>query len=347
MQPHTVQLPAIPIGQSFLERWPVRELPQDISWKAPQFECMAPATFVLRDALVYSSAGMIVLGDAVIEETLCHTIADVQGYSFQAGRISLRARKITPLNGTSITILAGAQTNYYHSVMEGLMRLSIIPDRFFHAAGAILCSKGAVGQRALLGLCAIPGRAHIVELEDNEALRVERLIFPLSAHGQSSYHPCVGALYDRICGNVAEGHAPMPRRIYLDRRGGTQRRLLSEDEIVHRLAGFGFVPVRAETLSIEDQIRLFRGAEMIVAPHGAGLTNIGFCRPGCRILELHMDAYVNWCFRHLAALRELRYDCVVGRSVDPWADLASGVHTLRWRISAQHVVAAVGHMLAG
>jgi len=346
LHPHSVQLPKLAIGATFLDRWPVREVPENMSWKAERYECMAPATFILRDVTVVSSAGIMTVGDEVIDETLAHTDAENHGYASRSDRITLRPRDTKVLDGTSITILAGAKGNYYHSVMEGLMRLSIMPDHFFNAASTILCTKGAVRQREMLELCSIPGRAHLLEIDDDQALHVERLIFPWSAHGLSSYHPCVSAFYDRMSRNVPAANGPTHRRIYLDRRASPQRRLLNEDEIVARLAALGFVPVLAETLSAADQVRLFRQADMIVAPHGAGLTNLGFCRPGCRIVELQMDAYVNWCFRHLAALRGLDYDCVLGRSVDPWADVSGAVHRLRWRISADHVVAAVSHMLA-
>ena len=74
------------------------------------------------------------------------------------------------------------------------------------------------------------------------------------------------------------------------------RPLVNEDEVVDALARLGFTPIKPETLSFADQVRLFRGAEAIVAPHGAELTNLGFCRPGCVVLELLMDSYANWCF---------------------------------------------------
>jgi capsular polysaccharide biosynthesis protein len=123
------------------------------------------------------------------------------------------------------------------------------------------------------------------------------------------------------------------------------RPLLNEDEVIAKLAFLGFVPVKPETFTPADQLRLFRGAEAIVAPHGAGLTNIGYCRPGTILLELFMDAYVNWCFRRLAALKTLRYDCVLGRSIDSLSADTNNPHRLRWQISPDHVAGAIGYLL--
>jgi capsular polysaccharide biosynthesis protein len=151
----------------------------------------------------------------------------------------------------------------------------------------------------------------------------------------------VGSFFRGISTNVPPAPQRLPRRIYIDRRGLGVRPLVNEDALVAALARLGFVPVRPDLLSIADQIRLFRGAEAVVAPHGAGLTNLGFCRPGCVVLEVLMDAYVNWCFRHLAAVMQLNYDCVLGRARRPWGELDLSFHRTPWEVSVTHVVAAV------
>ncbi len=164
----------------------------------------------------------------------------------------------------------------------------------------------------------------------------ESLIYPVSVGGGAAYHACILALFDRMSAHVHGQGAGLPRRFYLERGPHALRPLRDEDKVARALRPLGFVPVRPETLTVPDQIRLFRDAEAIVAPHGAGLTNLGFCRPGCQLLELQMDAYVNWCFRHLAALRGLNYDCVLGRATGQSAN----PHGLDWRISTQHVAGA-------
>jgi capsular polysaccharide biosynthesis protein len=184
---------------------------------------------------------------------------------------------------------------------------------------------------------------------DDEAFLVDRLVMPDSIHGlhgETRFHPRAAAVFERLSARVAAGREDLPKRIYVDRRGARLRPLLNESDITMRLGKLGFVPVRLETLGVADQIRLFRGADAIVAPHGAGLANLGFCRPGCLVLELFMDAYVNWCFRHLAAIGAARYDCVVGRSIDPWIDMPVNVHGLRWLISPDDVAEAAAHLLA-
>ena len=170
---------------------------------------------------------------------------------------------------------------------------------------------------------------------------VETLILPLSVCGDSVFHPCVADFFSAISTSVPPPRRRLPRRIYIDRRGSALRPLRNEAELIAALARLGFVAVDPESMSLMDQVRLFRAADVIVAPHGAALTNLGFCRPGTQVLELLMDAYCNWCFRNLAGLMQLRYDCVLGRARQPWRELDYAFHVTPWDISVNHVVAAV------
>ena len=109
--------------------------------------------------------------------------------------------------------------------------------------------------------------------------------------------------------------------------------------MIATLARLGFVPVRLEAMSLDAQIALFAGADAIVAPHGAGLANLVYARPQTVIVELHMDTWINWCFRHIAAVGALRYDAVIGR-----AEPAPG--TRIWSVPLLHLAAAVDLALA-
>jgi hypothetical protein len=343
LPPVRVDLPPLQAGAAFLERWAVREVPAVPGWRAEHYDSVAPATFVLRDALVHSSAGLIALGQDIVAETLGHILPHRHRYRVAEGGIVLQTGEARRLAGTHISVLAGAGETYFHAMVEGVMRLAMVPPYLLGEAAGVLHSAGVPVGRAALGLMGLPPGVALRAVADGETLLVERLVLPLSTHGMFLYHPCLTALFDRMSAAVP-GPESLPVRIYLDRRGSALRRLVNEDEVVDALRPMGFVPVRPEALSLADQVRLFRGARAIVAPHGSGLTNLGFCRPGCAVLELHMDAYVHWCFRNLAAVRGLAYDCVLGRAVGDWGEVSSTVHAARWVVSVQHVMAAASAM---
>jgi capsular polysaccharide biosynthesis protein len=294
---------------------------------------------------VHSSAGIIAVGDQVIAETLSHTEPSIHGYRNLVKGIAIRRGRTRRLAGTHIAALAGGETNYYHSMMLSLVRLAAVPDNYLAASASLLVPRGAVAQPEVLALLDLLPSLAVEEIGHDETLLVETLVFPLSVCGDSTYHPCVGDFFRRVSANVPPGKTRLPRRFYVDRRCSPVRPLTNEDELIRALAPLGIVPVRPESMSVADQVRLFRNAELILAPHGAGLTNIGYARPGCIVIELLMDAYVNWCYRHLAALMRLRYDCVLGRARKPWGELDLQFHLTPWTVSVNHVVAAAAQAM--
>lgn len=52
--------------------------------------------------------------------------------------------------------------------------------------------------------------------------------------------------------------------------------------------------VYLEDLKVEEQVRLFSVADLIVSPHGAGLANLFAASPGCSLIELMPDSDVRW-----------------------------------------------------
>jgi capsular polysaccharide biosynthesis protein len=341
LPPSRVKLPELETGRHFLEKWQLRELPDQGVWRQDHYDSVAPPIFVLHNALVHSSAGIIALGDQVIEETLAHTSPDRHAFRGLAKGVAIRTGDIRRLPGAHICLLAGGEGNYYHSMLLGLARLACVPENYQAAAASLLVPRGAARQMEALALLDPMPSLVIQDIGRDETLAVETLILPLTVCGDSVYHPCVAEFFAAISLGVPPPPKRLPRLIYIDRRNSRLRPLMNENELVAALARIGFVPVQPETMSVADQVRLFRGADVVVAPHGAALTNLGFCRPGTQIIELLMDAYCNWCFRNLAGLMQLRYDCVLGRARRPWRDLDVAFHLTPWEISVNHVVAAV------
>jgi hypothetical protein len=80
--------------------------------------------------------------------------------------------------------------------------------------------------------------------------------------------------------------APPHRRLYVNRNDTRKRRISNEAEIWPSLARRGFQNIAAGKLSFRDQVVLFAEAEMIVGPHGAGLSNLLFAPQSAKVLEI-------------------------------------------------------------
>jgi capsular polysaccharide biosynthesis protein len=152
----------------------------------------------------------------------------------------------------------------------------------------------AAYQRTLLELTGL-SKHRIISTGKNRAVRAERLIVPnLPNPMEVAPTATVAWLRSRLRPRNTE---PSPRRIYVTRGNvPNTRRLVREEETMELLEQRGFVRVAPATLSPQEQIDLFAGAEVVVAPHGAALTNLLFVSPGARVLELFAPNYVNCCF---------------------------------------------------
>jgi capsular polysaccharide biosynthesis protein len=106
----------------------------------------------------------------------------------------------------------------------------------------------------------------------------------------------------------------------LSRKWARFRKLLNEKEFIESLSKFNFQMVCTEGMPIEQQAALFYGAETIIAPHGAGLANLVFCKQNAIVIELRAKSHtveLSNIYEHLSGLLHLRhYTYVCDESVN-------------------------------
>lgn len=101
-------------------------------------------------------------------------------------------------------------------------------------------------------------------------------------------------------------------RLYISRSDALKRRVSDESELVDRLQQHGFESVVLSGMSVADQAALFASAAIVVAPHGAGMTNIVFATPGIHVIELFYPSWVKGSYYMLAHQCGHRYRFTVG-----------------------------------
>ena len=95
--------------------------------------------------------------------------------------------------------------------------------------------------------------------------------------------------------------------IYVSRNKVKGRNLIEEDSLVKELSKIGFTVVHLEHMHWSEQIKIFSSASFIVAPHGAGLSNLIFCKEGTKVVEIFNPQYVHWCYWQLSSIKDLLY----------------------------------------
>jgi hypothetical protein len=102
--------------------------------------------------------------------------------------------------------------------------------------------------------------------------------------------------------------APPPtRRVYISRAKATRRVLVNEEAVWSLLEPAGFERVFMEDLTFTEQVQLMKETAILFAPHGAGLTNMLFCPPGCHVVEMADLSFPNPNFYAVASAMGHRY----------------------------------------
>ena len=102
-------------------------------------------------------------------------------------------------------------------------------------------------------------------------------------------------------------------KIYISRAKAKNRQLINELEVSNLLETQGFKTVFLEELSVLEQVAIFASAEVIVAPHGSGLTNLVFCSPNTKIIELFSPNYVRTDYWMISQQLQLQHYYLVGK----------------------------------
>lgn len=208
-------------------------------------------------------------------------------------------RRLPPIEDVDGTVVAlasrGGSHNYFHFLLDVLPRFGVFEDTMpGRRADALYVPAGTAYQRTFLELAGLDGY-RIIPAANDRAVRADHLVVP-SLPNRMEVAPTATVTWLRS--RLPPKHLDdKPRRIYVTRgdRPNT-RRLVREAELLALLEPRGFVSVNPGQLSAQEQIDVFAAAEVVVAPHGAALTNLLFVSPGTRVLELFASNYVNSCF---------------------------------------------------
>ncbi|WP_019505379.1 tetratricopeptide repeat protein [Pleurocapsa sp. PCC 7319] len=105
-------------------------------------------------------------------------------------------------------------------------------------------------------------------------------------------------------------------RIYISRKNASYRKVINENQLINLLNNFGFKTFYLESMSFLEQVDLFSKAEIIVAPHGAGLTNLIFCSLGTKIIEIFSKDYTPSMYQIISSYYTLNYYCIIAEGIE-------------------------------
>lgn len=233
--------------------------------------------------------------------------------------------------GTALLLGVSNGDNYYHWMLDALPRWHLA-----QAAGlgdydfVLLPAKPARFQEETLDRLKVPARRRL-RCSKNMVHQFERLVVPAMPFPVEEVTPWACAWVRSLFPEPGTG----PEKLYLA-RGAGRRRLVNEAELEQALAARGFVIVQAGQMTVAEQAQLLGNARIVVAPHGAVLTNLLFAPTGARLLELFHPLHKNRCYVNLAAACGHHY-----ASLDGTVTNQPGAENLEYRVEVDEVLALV------
>lgn len=283
----------------------------------------------LRNAVVHGSRGFVTVGDYFLSDAMRLPVLKTSGLTLQpGGMISIPGHAPDINVGSAGHLFCGfpANRNYAHFLVDVIGSALVPPLSTGYADSSILMPELLSRYQFAYANYFPELTSRAVFLKDKSKIGCNEITISSfsinNAHfTPNPYHRDVALLLkDRILQSVGS-EVELPRKIYINRKDSSIRPLRNEDKIISVAERYGFTSVTLSELSLEMQIRLFANATHVVAPHGAGLTNMLFAGPGTVLCELFQNSYVKWSMRYFASLAPVVYGCVVGKDLSTEQDL--------------------------
>lgn len=196
-------------------------------------------------------------------------------------------------------LLVGGHRDYYHWLLNHVPRLLwALKLGLVGSRDVIVNDRLTPFQSETLDLLKVPAERRL-EVADDEALLCPNLLVPTYLVNTTVVHPAVPHLLKSA---LRPSGPPLHRHIYINRRSAGTRRFVNNDDVEALMRNLGFESIELEGLTLQQQIDLFSGASLVVGAHGAGLTNIVFCKPGSKIVEIFTPLHKVTSMRILSAL---------------------------------------------
>lgn len=191
--------------------------------------------------------------------------------------------------------------NYYHWTTQCLLSIhSLMQEGVLDSALLAVPELGGIQLRSLdlLGI----DRQRLLTVRPVSAIRARRFtatnaMFASTAH---RFPHELKKMASALKSSASLERADSRPAIYISRLDSHRRKMRNEEDVITALEKLGVQPVSMTGKTLDDQISIISNARLIVAPHGAGLTNILYAAPGAHLYELFSASYTVNCYQALA-----------------------------------------------
>lgn len=224
---------------------------------------------------------------------------------------------ITNIEGTAACLAIRYSSNYFHWMFDLLPRIELLRLSGIDLNSInnfIINNYDYAFQKETLNSFGV-NEDKIIYNGDYSYIQVNQVLIPSSPFN-------IGIIPQWSCEFLRRQFLPsqtikssQPERIYISRHQASYRRVFNEDILISFLQKLGFESYTLEALSVAEQASLFAGAKVIIAPHGAGLTNIVFCNPGTKVIEIFLPNEILTYYWIISHQIHLEYYYFIGEMI--------------------------------
>ncbi|MFC0524540.1 DUF563 domain-containing protein [Pontibacillus salicampi] len=193
------------------------------------------------------------------------------------------------------------QNNYHHFLLDILPRYHLLQRSNIHIDKYVFGKMSKPFHKEWLNMLGIP-KSKVIEIDPSSKfpfhLKAKKVIVPSVPRLMGGIPKwAVQYIKDTATQKVTLKPDSTYKRIYISREDAGARYIVNESELKQLLVNKGFKTITLSSLSVKEQVEIFSSADVVLAPVGAGNTNLIFSKPGAKHFELSprtMNSNVFW-----------------------------------------------------
>lgn len=253
--------------------------------------------------------------------------------SFQHGKDKIISPKFNPVlkkgltnfrkvfRGNVLSLVQGASTeNYFHWLMDVLPKIKIFSSKFpINKIDYLYLGKLAKSQKQSLKYLGI-NNSKIIDSTIHKHILAKKLFFVSHPwytkgkfHDQSHNLPKWEILWLKKTFTKFRKKFKVGKKVYIDRSESkySHCQIINDLELKKYLIKKKFKIVKLSNLSFSKQIFMFWNLNCIIGAHGAALTNLVFCRPKTKVIELKPFGHPGKNYQRISKINNLNYFSIV------------------------------------
>lgn len=213
--------------------------------------------------------------------------------------------ELKQINGT-VAVLTSLWSNcFYHWMFDILPKFHMLEKAGIKPDYYVLDMENKAFQKFSLEKLNIDEKK-IITTSKELHIKADNIIVP----NIPAYTDCKPWMADFLKNSFLTKTTTNKNKIFINRKQTSSRRIVNNNEVIDILNKYGFDEIFLEDLNLSEQAEVINSAEVIIALHGSGLTNLVFAEQGTKVIEIFspiMNVGCYWTLCNVLGLKNYQF----------------------------------------